>query len=193
VIAIVGTTILDLQIHVHDWISIAGVILGLAALFAGIGSGNVSVPKGSILYGAILFEVLLALVGYLVTKVPHSITAAAFGFLAGLAFGAVGVAARALTGHAASHLFASPVPYALLAGGILGFIFYASGLAQGNVTTTTAALILAQVGGSAAFGILILGDHVRSSYLAITGAVIAATATLSLARFAYISDVRAIE
>jgi hypothetical protein len=107
-----------------------------------------------------------------------------------LAFGTVGVAARILTGFRAFALIHNPTFYVLILSGIMGFVFYADGLDRGHVTSTTAALLLAQIGGSALFGILVLGDRTKPGYafLAVIGVICAATAALFLTRFANLAD-----
>jgi hypothetical protein len=192
VVAIVGIPLLGLRLQLRDWLSIAGVIVGLALLIISLSTYHRPVPQDGPRFLIVVWEICLAIGGYAVSLLSDSRSSLALGFIAGLSFGTVGVAVRFLTTVTFYGLIKSPALYALLFGGIMGFMFYAAGLERGQVTSTTAALLLAQIGGSALFGALVLGDRTKPGYafLAIIGVSTAVTAALFLARFARISDVR---
>ena len=192
VVAIVGIPLLGLRLHVRDWLSIVGVIIGLVLLIISLSTYHGPVPQDGFRFVIVAWEICLAVGGYAVSLLSEARSSLALGFIAGLAFGTVGVAVRLLTTFTVYSLIQNPALYAVLFGGIMGFMFYAAGLERGQVTSATAALLLAQIGGSALFGALVLGDRTRpgDAFLAITGVATAVTAALYLARFARIADVR---
>lgn len=191
VVAIVGVPLLGLRLHPRDWISIAGVIIGLALLIISLSTYHKPVPQDGFRYIIVAWEICLAVGGYAAGFLSDARSSLVLGFIAGLAFGTVGVAVRLLTTFTVYGLIQNPALYAVLLGGIMGFMFYAAGLERGQVTSTTAALLLAQIGGSILFGVLVLGDRTRPGYafLAVIGVITAVTAALYLARFARIADV----
>jgi hypothetical protein len=62
-------------------------------------------------------------------------------------------------------------------------LFYATALQRGSVTTTTAAVVVAETVVPAAIGIGLLGDQTRHVPVALAGFVLAVAGTLTLARF----------
>jgi drug/metabolite transporter (DMT)-like permease len=191
VVAIVGIPLLGLRVRVRDWLSIIGVTAGLVLLVISLSTHHGPAPQAGLRLLIVPWEVALAIGGYAAGRLSDALSYMPLGFIAGLAFGTVGVAVRLLTTHPFYGVFRNPALYALLFGGIMGFMFYAAGLERGQVTSTTAALLLAQIGASALFGILVLGDRTRPGYalVAIVGVAISIIAALYLARFARIADV----
>jgi len=64
--------------------------------------------------------------------------------VAGLGFGVVALAARLLPGFAPRRLILDPASYALVGGGLVAFLFFATGLQRGAVTITTAAVVVGE-------------------------------------------------
>ena len=83
------------------------------------------------------------------------------GTIAGFGFGAVGVAARVLNGFAPLTLLRDPAAYAVVAAGIVSFVFYATALEGGSVTVATSAVVLAETLPPAVIGVIFLGDTTR--------------------------------
>jgi hypothetical protein len=102
-----------------------------------------------------------------------------------LSFGVVALAARTLPGFAPIHLLKAPSTYLLVAGGVLGFLLYATSLQRGAVAVATAALVIGETVAPAAVGTLVLGDQARPglAWLAAVGFVLALVGALSLTRF----------
>jgi hypothetical protein len=114
-------------------------------------------------------------------------SALALGALGGLAFGGVGVAARAVrVPHPLWHGLADPLVWALAAYGLLGTLLYATALQRGTVTRATAALFAAETVGPAAVGLALLGDHARPGLgaVAAAGFVVTLAGCLALTRYA---------
>jgi drug/metabolite transporter (DMT)-like permease len=113
------------------------------------------------------------------------------GALAGLAFGGVGVAARAVTvPHPLWHGVRDPLVWALAAYGLLGTLLYATALQRGSVTAATAALFAAETAGPAFVGLVALGDSARPGLapLAVVGFAVTLGACVALARYAAVAE-----
>jgi drug/metabolite transporter (DMT)-like permease len=193
VTALVGVPFLGLRLHLRDWVSIAGVIVGLSLLVISFTAVQRQAVSSTDIRMALLFwTIFLAIASYGIQKMPDFVSSLGLGFIAGLAFGTVGLAVRVIPDLLQLALLRDPALYALLGSGILGFMLYADGLRRGPVTSTTAALLIAQIVGSAVLGELILGDRVKVGFVfpAVVGAVITVSAAISLARFAQLSDQR---
>jgi drug/metabolite transporter (DMT)-like permease len=136
---------------------------------------------------------LLALVAWPAGRLTGERAGVVLGALAGLAFGGVGVAARAVrTPHPLWHGVTDPLVPALAAFGLLGTLLYATALQRGTVTTATAALFAAETVGPAAVGLALLGDHARPGLGAVAAAGFAVTLAgcLALTRYADVAGAR---
>jgi hypothetical protein len=105
--------------------------------------------------------------------------------VAGFGFGAVGVSARVLNGFAPLTLARDPAAYAVVAAGIVSFVFYATALEGGSVTVATSAVVLAETLPPAVVGVVFLGDTTRHGLtpVAAIGFVLAVASAVMLARF----------
>ena len=105
--------------------------------------------------------------------------------MAGLGYGVLGVAARVLTGFEPLTLIRDPAAYAVVAGGLISFVFYTTALEGGSVTVATAAVVLAETLPPALIGVIFLGDTTRRGLapVAVIGFVIAVASAVMLARF----------
>ena len=90
-----------------------------------------------------------------------------------------------LTGFEPLTLIRDPAAYAVVAGGLISFLFYATALEGGSVTVATAAVVLAETLPPALIGVIFLGDTTRHGLapVAVIGFVIAVASALALARF----------
>jgi hypothetical protein len=118
------------------------------------------------------------------------------GGVAGLAFGVVAVAARALSpswrGDPLTRLHGlaeSPASYALLLAAPVALMTYATALQRGTVVQATAPLVVGETVLPAAVGLTMLGDHARPGWglVAAAGFVLAVGAALLLSRFGEVS------
>ena len=150
---------------------------------------NRTVSSVNIRTALLFWAIFLVIASYGIRKMPNVVSCLGLGFIAGSAFGTVGVAVRVIPNLLELTLLRDPALYALLGSGILGFMMYADGLRRGPVTSTTAALLIAQIVGSAVLGELILGDRIKIGFVfpAVVGAVITVSAAISLARFAQLA------
>ena len=118
-------------------------------------------------------------------RLPDRLRTPVLGVVAGTGYGVLGVAARVLRGFAPLTLIRDPATYALIAAGIVSFLFYASALEGGSVTVATAGVVLAETLPPAAVGVIFLGDRTRPGLggVAIAGFVLAVCCAVALARF----------
>ncbi len=94
----------------------------------------------------------LGLLGMAAGRLPDRLRTPVLGVIAGTGYGVLGIAARVLNGFAPLTLIRDPATYALIAAGIVSFLFYASALEGGSVTVATAAVVLAETLPPAAVG-----------------------------------------
>jgi hypothetical protein len=90
-----------------------------------------------------------------------------------------------LTGFEPLTLIRDPAAYAVVAGGLISFVFYTTALEGGSVTVATAAVVLAETLPPALIGVIFLGDTTRHGLapVAIIGFAVAVLSALALARF----------
>src|SRR6202000_2894559 len=81
--------------------------------------------------------------------------------MSGFGFGAVGIAARVLDGFAPLTLLRDPAAYAVVAAGIVSFVFYATALESGSVTGAPSGAAVGETLPPAVVGVLFLGDTTR--------------------------------
>jgi drug/metabolite transporter (DMT)-like permease len=174
-------TVLDRR----EWAAVGAVCVGLA-LVATSAKAQGSAPVGTgFRIGLLVAVAVLAGLGAVVARLPAAQRAPALGLIAGLGFGVTAMSGRVITGFAPRQLLTDPASYAIISAGLLAMLFLASALQQGQVTTTTALMILGETLIPALIGVLVLGDQTRPGFtvVAITGFLIAVLAALTLARF----------
>jgi drug/metabolite transporter (DMT)-like permease len=185
VTALVAVPMLKARLRPREWAAIAAVSAGLAMLAVATGPEG-SAPIGDGFRLALLgCVVVLALAGFAAGRARDPARSAVLGLVAGLAFGVVALAVRALRDLSPAHLLRDPAAYALVGAGVVAFLFFATGLQRGAVTVTTGAMVVGETLAPAAVGVLLLGDRTRPGFapVAIAGFVVAVAGTLALARF----------
>jgi hypothetical protein len=137
--------------------------------------------------------VALVLVGVPLARVGGQVGVWLLGGAAGLAFGAVAVAARVLSASVDRGrliddlhvLVTAPASYAVLVATPVALVAYATALQRGTVVAATAPLVVGETVLPALAGLALLGDHPRPGWglVATLGFVIAVGASLLLCRF----------
>jgi drug/metabolite transporter (DMT)-like permease len=185
VAALLAVPVLKEHLRMRDWLAVAGIVAGLWLLLASIISRN-SIPNKDFGFGLLLWVAFLSAASYVFQRVQGTLGGAILGFLAGLAFGTVGVAVRSVQSTSLTALLLDPSTYALIISGVLAFLLYAIALDRSTVALATTALIVAQIGGSAIVGTLILGDKAKSGYgaMAAFGLALCVGGAITLARYA---------
>jgi drug/metabolite transporter (DMT)-like permease len=185
VTAVVGARVLRITISPREWGAVIAVCAGLALL--GLAAGHENPSKVSIdfrlgLLGCVAF---VAVAGVIAGRLPGRWRSATLGIVAGLGFGLVAIGARVVVNLAPLDLLRDPATYVVAGGGIIAFLFYATALQRGSVTTTTAGLVIAETVVPAVVGVAELGDHTRHGFawVAIIGFVVAVAGALALSRF----------
>jgi drug/metabolite transporter (DMT)-like permease len=171
----VAVVVLKIRLSARDRGSVGLTCAGLAALAFSAGPESAA-PTGVAFRVALLAAVLLlGVAGLAAGRIAEPGGSATIGLVAGLGFGVVALAARALPGLAPRELAGDPAAYALAAGGVVAFLFYARGLQRGAVTTVTAATVAGETLLPAVVGILAFGDHTRHGFVPVAVAGFAAT------------------
>jgi drug/metabolite transporter (DMT)-like permease len=185
VTAVVAARVMKIRLCVREWTAVVVVCAGL--LLLGLSAGHESATEVSARFRWALLAgvVVLFAGGTAAGRLRGKLRAMVLGLAAGLGFGVVAIAARALTSLSPLDLLRDPAVYAIGLGGVTALLFYATALQRGSVTTTTAAVVVAETVVPAAVGIWLLGDQTRHGYVpvAFVGFVLAVTGALALARF----------
>jgi drug/metabolite transporter (DMT)-like permease len=193
VTAVAGVVLLGLRMRRLEATALVVVVLGLTLV------GLSAAPQAADALGTrgqwlvLAAAVALVLAALPLARIGGREGAWMLGGVGGLAFGAVAVAARALSasvtpGRLADDvqvLVAAPAFYALLVASPLALIAYATALQRGTVVQATAALVVGETVLPAGAGLALFGDHPRPGWgaLAALGFVLAVGASLLLSRF----------
>ncbi|NJC73300.1 hypothetical protein HC031_26790 [Planosporangium thailandense] len=185
VTALAAVPMLAARLRAREWAAVGTVCAGLAMLALATGSEGTAPISPGFRLALLGCVVVLSGVGFAAGRARDPARSAMLGLVAGLAFGVVALAVRALPDLSPGHLIRDPATYALVAGGVVAFLFFATGLQRGAVTVTTGAMVIGETVAPAAVGVLLLGDHTRPGYapVAVVGFVIAVAGALALARF----------
>lgn len=185
VTAVAAIPLLGTRVRVREWWGVAAVCVGLIMLASAAGAESVEPASLAVRVWLLVTAIAIAGFGYLIGHLSGRHGAVALGIVAGLGFGVVALAARAMTDLSIGALASNPATYALLIAGLAAFLFYTTGLQRGAVTTVTAAVIIAETVLPGAVGVIVLGDRTRPGLapLAIIGFIISVGGALALARF----------
>jgi drug/metabolite transporter (DMT)-like permease len=185
VTAVVATWLIGAVLRWREWIAVGGVVTGVGLLGSSAGPEGASQASVTFKLALIVAIAGLALIGLAAGRLPDPLRTPVLGVVAGTGYGVLGVAARVLNSFSPLSLVRDPATYALIAAGIVSFLFYASALEAGSVTVATAAVVLAETLPPSAVGVLYLGDRTRPGMtgIAIAGFVLAVCCAVALARF----------
>lgn len=185
VTAVFAAWLIGVRLAWREWLAVSGVIAGVGLL--GSAAGDHVATGVSVRFKiALLVAVgVIGIAGVAVSRLRLKIRTPLLGAMAGLGYGVLAVAARVLPGFSPSELVRDPAAYALAAAGIVSFMLYATALEDGNVTVTTASVVLAETMPPAIIGVLFLGDHARAGLggVGVLGFSLAVACALALARF----------
>ncbi|GAB3665271.1 hypothetical protein GCM10027589_29760 [Actinocorallia lasiicapitis] len=179
VTAVVASRVMGLRLSRSEWIAVAVVCAGLALLGSSADKespAHVGSAFGWALLGSAAAILLLGLAAGRLRGVALSLT---LGTLAGLGYGVVAIGARTATG------ITDPAAWSVALAGLAALLLYSTALQKGSVTTTTAAVVVAETVIPAAVGVVFLHDTTRSGLapLALAGFALAVAGTIALARF----------
>lgn len=185
VTAAVAGVVLKIRLGRREWTAVGLVCAGLTAL--GFTAGAEGAASTGLAFRGVLFAAMLLLagLGWGAGRLAEPAGSAVTGLVAGLGFGVVALAARALPSLSPMRLLSDPATYALAIGGTVAFLCYARALQRGVVTAVTAAVVAGETLLPAVVGIVVFGDHTRPGTAPIAVAGFAATlvGAAVLARF----------
>src|SRR5215475_1218266 len=190
VTAVAAMPLLGARVRVREWWGVVAVCVGLIMLASAAGAESVEPASLAVRVWVLVTAIAVAGLGYLIGQFSGRRGAVALGVAAGLGFGVVALAARAMTDLSIGALASNPATYALPIAGLAAFLFYTTGLQRGAVTTVTAAVIIAETVLPGVVGVIVLGDRTRPGLapLAIIGFVISVGGALVLARFGEVAS-----
>jgi drug/metabolite transporter (DMT)-like permease len=191
VIAVLATVLIGATLSLREWLAVIGVVAGVGLLGSSAGAEGASHVGVAFKIAVIAATAVIGLCGLVAAQVLRDpARTLALGTIAGFGFGAVGIAARVLNGFAPLTLLRDPAAYAVVAAGIVSFVFYAAALEGGSVTVATSAVVLAETLPPAVVGVVFLGDTTRHGLapVAVIGFALAVVSAVMLARFGEAAD-----
>jgi len=185
VTAVFASFLIGVRLSWREWLAVGGVVAGVGLLGSSAGPEGAS-QAGAVFKLALILAVAgLGLCGIAAARLREPMRTPVLGVVAGLGYGVLGLAARVLNGFEPLTLARDPAAYAVIAAGIVSFLFYATALEGGSVTVATAAVVLAETLPPALIGVLLLGDQTRPGLApaAVAGFLLAVASAVMLARF----------
>jgi drug/metabolite transporter (DMT)-like permease len=187
VTAIVAAWVLKTRLTAVEWAAVGVVCASLAML--GLAAGPEGSERGPSGLGWALLVVVAAvfIAGAAAGRLGDRTRALILGLGAGVGFGVVEIAVRLIDpiDPTKAKFYTNPAGYAVIAGGLAGFMLLTSALSRGSVTTAVAGMVVGETVGPALVGVAWLGDRTREglSWMVVAGFVVAVAATLALSRF----------
>jgi drug/metabolite transporter (DMT)-like permease len=185
VTAVLASFLIGIVLSWREWLAVSGVVAGVGLLGSSAGAEGAT-QAGAVFKLALIVAIVgLALLGLVAARLREPARTLLLGTVAGLGYGVLGIAARVLNGFAPLMLLRDPAAYAVVAAGIVSFVFYATALEGGSVTVATAAIVLAETLPPAVIGVVFLGDKTRPGLApaAVVGFLLAVASAVMLARF----------
>jgi drug/metabolite transporter (DMT)-like permease len=185
VTAVVASWVIGVTLSWREWAAVIGVVVGVGLLGSSAGAEGAA-QVGAVFKLALIVAVAgLAVVGMAAAKLNEPYRTTALGLTAGFGYGVLSIAARVLDGFSPFQLARDPATYAIIAAGIISFMFYATALEGGSVTVATAAVVLAETIPPAIIGVIFLGDQTRRGLAVVAwgGFFLAVASAVILARF----------
>lgn len=185
VIAVLTALVLGVTLSWREWLAVTGVVAGVGLLGSSAGAEGASQAGLAFKIALLAATAALAVCGLAAARLPGPARTLLLGTVAGFGYGVLGIAARVLNGFEPLTLVRDPAAYAVVAAGIVSFVFYASALEGGRVTVATAAVVLAETLPPAVIGVAFLGDKTRPGLgpVAVIGFVVAVASAVMLAKF----------
>lgn len=187
VTAVLAWRFLGARLTGRELVALGGLVLGLL-LLAVAAQPAPATPLPAYGEWIVLAGVPLVLVeGQVALRAGGRFAAGGVALAAGLAFGGLGVAGRALTvPDPWWHLLADPLTYAVVGYGLIGMLLFAASLQRGAVTTASAITFAVETVLSALIGLAFLGDATRPGLgpVAMAGFLLVLAGAISLARYA---------
>lgn len=187
VTAIEAAWLLSVKLSTVEWVAVGVVCASLAMLGLAAGpEGSERGPAG-LSWALLVVVAVLLIAGAAAGRLGDRSRALVLGLGAGGGFGVVEIAVRLIDpiDPTKAAFYTNPAVYAVIAGGVTGFLLLTSALSRGSVTTAVAGMVVGETVGPALVGVAWLGDQTRAglSWMVVAGFVVAVAATLALSRF----------
>lgn len=187
VTAIEAAWLLSVKLSTVEWVAVGVVCASLAMLGLAAGpEGSERGPAG-LNWALLVVVAVLLIAGAAAGRLGDRSRALVLGLGAGGGFGVVEIAVRLIDpiDPTKAAFYTNPAVYAVIAGGVTGFLLLTSALSRGSVTTAVAGMVVGETVGPALVGVAWLGDQTRAglSWMVVAGFVVAVAATLALSRF----------
>ena len=185
VTALLSGRVLHAPLARREHVAVVGVGIGLALLTATAAHTGEEQPGTAVRWGLLAAAGAVAVAGVVVARLRSAVGVSLLGLTGGLGFAVVALATRSLPDLRPSTLVADPATYALLLGGGVGFLLYATALQRAAVMVATSAMVVGQTVAPSLVGVLLLGDEVRAGagVLAVGGLALAVAGSAALARY----------
>jgi len=192
VTAIVAAWVLSVRLSTTEWVAVGVVCASLAMLGLAAGPEGSQPGPAGLRWALLVVVAVLLIAGAAAGRVGDRSRALVLGLGAGVGFGVVEIAVRLVDpiDPTKSVFYTNPAVYAVIAGGVAGFLLLTSALSRGSVTTAVAGMVVGETVGPALVGVAWLGDRTRQglSWMVVAGFVVAVGATLALSRFGEAPD-----
>src|SRR3984885_7669434 len=133
VVAVLATVLIGATLTLREWLAVLGVVAGVGLLGSSAGAEGASRAGVVFKIALIVATAVIGVCGLVAARLLRDPgRTLALGTIAGFGFGAVGIAARVLNGFAPLTLLRDPAAYAVVAAGIVSFVFYAPALEGGS-------------------------------------------------------------
>lgn len=191
VAAVLGALVFRTPLHRLDRAALLAVTAGLVLLALAAAPERTGRPVAWLSWAVLLVTAALVPLAMVIGRRAGGWGVGGLGAVAGLAFGATSVGARVVTTGTGSgtmalvvHLALQPATWAIVLGGVVGQLAYATALQRGSLTRATAPLVVAETVVPALVGVALLSDRPRAGWteLAVLGFVLAVGGAVSLAR-----------
>ncbi|MFF2619823.1 hypothetical protein [Kitasatospora sp. NPDC058046] len=185
VTAVAAVRLLDVRLRRADVAGILAVVLGLTLLAFGSGPEGRNRVAPSFHWVLLGVSTVILLAALVLVRRTGRVAVACLGLLAGAGFGMISLVVRVVDVSGPVTVLLDPAAYALVVGGIGGYLAFALALQRGAVTAVTAAGMLTETFGPAVVGVTVFGDAARPglAWCALTGFATAVGGTALLSRF----------
>jgi hypothetical protein len=183
VTALLAWPLLGVPIRARQAAALGALAIGLVLAVSASRAGQAATVPASQRWALLAAPIVLVLLATAIERRPGRGTGVTLAVIAGLDFGVLGVAARAVTLGRPLDMLADPACWALAAAAAHGLLVFANALQHTSVTSATGALVGVETLTGSAVGVLLLGDGVRDGWAlaGVIGFALALGGALSLA------------
>jgi drug/metabolite transporter (DMT)-like permease len=163
--ALLEKAFLKQEIRQKSYVSICTVLAGLTLLAVAAAPTKAKPLGHGMLLSMVLAPVLIALIGYALSRWKNYRSTCSLAVLSGLSFGVTSVAGRALHITPPVHqILTNPLLIVIVACTVLGSLIFSTALQRAQATVMNAFMSASQTLVPAAAGLLFLGDSARTGF-----------------------------